>query len=311
MTVTVGPVAPRGVCLSPMQARRSPVASTVDCESVVSILEQIARRGHSRHRVFRDWLDLMLFALQRRDDPYLDIVDRYSEQRDMDHPRGERTVDLFSNAFGQLQKRMADTNQDILGAVYEQFGMASDHFGQYFTPTPVCRLVADLSGPVAADSEDRRPMVSDPACGSGRMLLTAASENPDAVFVGQDKDSMCAKMAALNFCCFNLDGYVVQGDSLTIEFQRAWQTTSSSLGGSIRELDDDETEQLRNSLTRCFDTDSSPEQSGDMDASPGQTAAPDERQSAAPDGGKTEQGHSPSDGSLSVETVQESLFSFD
>lgn len=65
---------------------------------------------------------------------------------------------------------------------------------------------------------------------------------------------MCAKMAALNCCFFNLDGYIVQGDSLTLEYQRAWQTSHSPMGRSVRELDEDEIKVLRESITSAFET---------------------------------------------------------
>jgi hypothetical protein len=56
-----------------------------------------------------------------------------------------------------------------------------------------------------------------PANGSGQLLLTAAQRWPDAVFLGQDKDPICAKMAAPNCWFMILDAYIVQGDSLTLE----------------------------------------------------------------------------------------------
>jgi hypothetical protein len=60
-------------------------------------------------------------------------------------------------------------------------------------------------------------------------------------------------MTALNCCFLNLDAYVIQGDSLTVEFQRAWQTSYSSLGGSVRELDDEEVEELHEWVTDAFE----------------------------------------------------------
>ena len=80
--------------------------------------------------------------------------------------------------------------------------------------------------------------IVDPACGSGRLLVEAAKRQPDAVYVGVDKDVTCVKMTALNLCLFNVDGYAVHGDSLTQEYHGAWQTTYSPLGGSVRELDE-------------------------------------------------------------------------
>jgi len=202
-------------------------------------LETIEQRGYSGHDVFRDWLDLMLYALQQRDDPYLEIVNRYDNDRD----KGEREIDYFTQGFGQLQQGMAATDADLLGVVYESYGMASDAFGQYFTPHNVCEATTEMQMGVAGKPDtDDRMTIGDPACGSGRMLVMAAQRQPDAVFVGQDKDATCARMAALNLCLFNVDGYVVHGDSLRVEQRRVWQTAYSAMGGSVRERDPDEVE---------------------------------------------------------------------
>jgi len=196
----------------------------------------------------------MLYAVQRRDDPYLDIVDDYRDPADMDYTEGDRSVDLFAKAFGQLQEQMAATDADVLGAVYEEYGLSNDAFGQHFTPHAVCELLVDLAGVVDESADDQQPTVTDPACGSGRLLLTAGRTQPEALFVGQDKDPLCAKMAALNCCFLNLDAYIIQGDSLTVEYQRVWQTSQSPMGGAVRELDEDEVMDLRESLTDAFDS---------------------------------------------------------
>ncbi len=85
------------------------------------------------------------------------------------------------------------------------------------------------------------------------MLLVAGRKQPDALLFGQDKDPLCARMTALNCCFLNLDAYIIQGDSLTVEFQRAWQTSYSALGGSVRELDDEEVSELREWVTDAFE----------------------------------------------------------
>lgn len=45
-------------------------------------------------------------------------------------------------------------------------------------------------------------------------------------------------MAALNLTFFNMDGYVVHGDSLTQDYHTVWTTEGSTIGGSVYELDD-------------------------------------------------------------------------
>ena len=199
--------------------------------------------GYSRHQVYDDWLDLMTYALQRDDESYLEVLDRY----DNDREKGEREADHFSYAFGLLQEGMSEVNHDLLGVVYEEMGQSSDAFGQHFTPHNLCDAKAEMLLGDTDPEEDREEpyRVQDPASGSGRLLVSAAKKLPDSVdteFYGVDKDSTCAKMTALNLTFFNMDGYAVQGDSLTMDYHRVWQTRGSALGGEIRELEDDEWE---------------------------------------------------------------------
>ena len=228
----------------------------IDASEIVETLETIRQRGHSAHTVLGDWVNLMLYALQRRDDPYLEIVDSYREERDIDHPDGQRSVDPFSKTFGQLQEQMAETDTDVLGGIYEKYGMSSDASGQYFTPHNVCELMAETAGITDepdADAE-KKQTVADPACGSGRMLLVAGRKLSDPLVVGQDKDPLCARMAALNCCFLNLDSYIIHGDSLTIDFQRAWETSYSPMGGGVRELDEEEISDLHEWVTDAFES---------------------------------------------------------
>jgi hypothetical protein len=203
-------------------------------QPVIDTLDQIHQYGHSRYDVFTDWLDLMLYSLQRRDDPYLDIVNQYDEDR----PHGERAPDLYSKAFGQLQQGMAAKIADLLGVIYKTMGHDSDAFGQYFTPHNVSEMKAEMVLG-SADDEDV-DSVADPACGSGRLLVSAAKRQPDALYYGADKDGTCARMTALNLLFFNVDGYAVHADSLTQDHYAGWQTRQTPFGGAIRELDVDD-----------------------------------------------------------------------
>lgn len=207
-------------------------------DPIIERLEEIERHERSRYDVFTDWVDLMLYSLQGDDEHYLDFVDKY----DNDRPEGERAVDLYSQAFGNLQRGLAETNADLLGVVYEELGMDSDAFGQYFTPHNICEAKAEMVNDMDEDREEPYT-IADPASGSGRLLIHASRQIPDgvdAVFYGQDKDATCAKMTALNFTFFNMDGFAVHGDSLKMEKHRVWQTRRSPVGGEIRELEESE-----------------------------------------------------------------------
>jgi hypothetical protein len=208
----------------------------VDVDPILDPLREIQSQGYSRYNVFRDWIDLILYALQREDDPYLDILDDYDENRDYD--RGNRSADHFSTAFGNLMELMEKTNQELLGVCYEEFGMQNDNFGQHFTPNSVSEMMAKIQTTTTVEDPDPPITIADPACGSGRLLVFAARHQDErTICFGQDKDLLCCEMTALNLCFFNIDGVVVCGDSLTVEKRRAWRTRSTGLGGEVAEVD--------------------------------------------------------------------------
>jgi len=189
--------------------------------------------GESRFTVFRDWLDLMVYAYARDDPSYLEIVDRYEDR----HGEGKarRCLEHYAAALGELVFATAEVNHEVLGVVYEQLGMQSDAFGQHFTPHGVSDAVAAMNFAAEDVQEVDPPLtVHDPACGSGRLLISVAKhlhgldEAPPAVYSGQDKDAICAKMTALNLALANLPGRAVLGDSLTLERRRIWYVDPSA-----------------------------------------------------------------------------------
>jgi hypothetical protein len=207
-------------------------------KSIVEPLEAMLRQGYSPHSVFSDWLDLMLYALLGDEERYLEIVRKYRNDR----KQGEREIDYFCKAFAHLQLGMRKTNDDILGQVYMEWNMSNKYSGQFFTPKHIASMMAQCLNP--------KGKIIDPCCGSGVMLVEAIktmdNEALDASsFYGQDVDSTCCKMCALNLLFFNVNGFVIWGDSLLLECKKVYQTSRSYLGGSIRELKDKELDMFR------------------------------------------------------------------
>lgn len=88
---------------------------------------------------------------------------------------------------------------------------------------------------VSGDEMKPAERVCDPCCGSGRMLLSAAMINRNRTFVGQDVDLRCVRMTAINLALHNLYGYVIWGNSLTLEQKLVYQTGFNGKG-VIREV---------------------------------------------------------------------------
>ena len=219
--------------------------------------------------MFEDFLDLSLYSLQRDDESYLDVMDSY----------GEEEAQLYSEALGELMNSMEEVNHDVLGVVYEEMGESSDHFGQHFTPHNLSDMKAEMLIDEDPDQEDRDEPYSvlDPAAGTARLLISAAKQLPqgEAEFYAVDKDSTCAKMAALNMTFFNMDGYVAHGDSLTQDFYTVWATESSVMGGSVYELEDDQ-------WTNPYDQDFS-EEEGQEDVDQPEESFEETRRADTPD----------------------------
>lgn len=100
--------------------------------------------------------------------------------------------------------------------------------GQYFTPVGLCTLMADITTELVPSKEKYpcgvygfRELVGDPTCGSGRNLLAVkatfdkASEEDQPYFIGEDIDTLCCKMTAINMCVHGCYGEVICHDTLT------------------------------------------------------------------------------------------------
>lgn len=149
---------------------------------------------------------------------YLETIKPYKKE-DLDH---------FAHAVGMLQLNVLDhPYSDILGEFFMQNITRGQNNGQYFTPEPVCDMMAKMLG---IHPEDEGKNVLDPACGSARMLLSCARLNYKNYFFGADNSNTCAKMATLNFFLNGLKGEVSWMNSLTMEWYGGWHINMDGLG---------------------------------------------------------------------------------
>ncbi|MDR9419492.1 N-6 DNA methylase [Gracilimonas sp.] len=202
------------------------------------LINQIASKGYNIGSVFRDWVSLMLYALSKEEELYMEVMSRYRNE-------GEpREADLFAKAFAELQTEMRKENHDVLGGVYMEIvsNWSAKGMGQFFTPVGLCDMMADIN-----IKDDKKPVsVADPACGSGRTLVSSAKRvHSDSWFHGIDADNVCAQMCALNFCFFNMNGYVIHGNTLSMKFYDGWITNGSAIGGAVRQMSEEEVVQYK------------------------------------------------------------------
>ena len=192
---------------------------------------------NSRDAIFGDWLDLILNSLLSLTDNMsrLNLVKKFQENK-LDGEYANRYMEIvkkhppekikhFANAFAILQKETRETQKDILGDIYMEMITFGQH-GQFFTPEHITDLMAKM-----ITTTDKT--FCDPCCGSGRFLISASKENPDAKLQGNDIDERCAKMTAINMWMFDLNSEITWGNSLIFENWKGWRTKK---GGWIYEF---------------------------------------------------------------------------
>lgn len=175
------------------------------------MLIQLSRR-YGLSTVFSDFLEMCVCALAmgEQEERYLEVVGRY------DKPE----VHQLANAFGALVMEMDNKGEGLVDPLGEFFmeHISHGHNGQFFTPMPICVMMAQLTG-----IRGYGKSVLDCACGSGRTLLAAASISRHNFFYGADNDYTCARMAAINLCLNGLFGEIVWMNSLSNEFYGGWK----------------------------------------------------------------------------------------
>lgn len=97
---------------------------------------------------------------------------------------------------------------------------------QHFTPQCIADVMAKMNG-----NMKEAKSVSDCCCGSGRMLLAAAKQNPDMLFFGSDIDHLCVKMCVVNLIFNGLEGEIVWGNPLTLEAWKVYQIERNPIYG--------------------------------------------------------------------------------
>ena len=181
----------------------------IDLKKFTNLFNSLALH-HSAHTVFSDFLTMVVCALAggTLDAEYMEVTKRYKA----------KDVQLFAELFAEMVLIMDDSGQgfvDVLGEFFT-LNITRGQNGQFFTPQNITDLMAQLT----ADSEkkEKNKTVMDPACGSGRTLLSFAKFNSkENLFFGADVDSTCAKMCVINLCLNGMRGQVAHMNSLSLE----------------------------------------------------------------------------------------------
>jgi len=190
---------------------------------------------YSKHDydVFRDFLNLASLSLansfykdEKLEKEYMEIIGRYKKNQ-------EKFGELLGIVVCALDE---NPFQDFLGEIFMTLELENKRNGQFFTPYHLSLLIAKMQVSKNAIEEEINKKgyitVSEPACGSGGMVIAFAQAlkeegiNPQQsfYFVATDIDQRCSNMCFIQTALLGLCGGVAWGNTLTVEQYRAYNT---------------------------------------------------------------------------------------
>lgn len=168
-----------------------------------------------------------------REKRYTDIMNEYQLT--------ERVLmqDIFGDIFALLSSVAYSDGvfDDYLGKLFMESGTSNDKAGQFFTPYSVskmsARLTIDKETVEKHKKDDSILTVSEPACGSGGMVLAALDVLKNSYdfnyarncFVeATDIDARCVYMCYLQLSLAGVPAIIKQQDTLSRELYQVWKT---------------------------------------------------------------------------------------
>lgn len=202
-------------------------------------IREVARRRHV-WEVFSDFCEMAALAFanvfpspqrEAREERYRAIVKRYEPDELL---KIKQLLDITTEGLEGL-------DNDFLGEMFMRLELGNHWVGQFFTPFPISRLLAELNIGDGIEEQIRaRGFVraSEPACGAGGMVLALARVLADRKINFQeclhvtaiDVDATAAHMAYVQLSLHHIPAVVVIGDALAVTEREAFYTPAHHLG---------------------------------------------------------------------------------
>jgi type I restriction enzyme M protein len=126
--------------------------------------------------------------------------------------------DTLVSLLRSVNSILGDIEGDAFGRVYEyflgKFALAEGKGGEYFTPTPIVRLIVEIIEPFNG-------RILDPACGSGGMFVQSArfieehrnGNTGRLAIYGQERVDETIRLCKMNLAVHGLEGQISQANT--------------------------------------------------------------------------------------------------
>lgn len=210
--------------------------------AIVKLFET-CRYKHDLYTVFGDWCECSAISMsnavdradfEKREARYLEIARKYDRE----------TMGNFSRILSEVVMALEEKPQDVLGMTFHALELHNKARGQFFTPYPICQLMARITAGSAEEMQQAIAkrgfmLAQEPAVGSGAMIIALAEAILEAGFNYQqllhvtavDIDPRAVHMAYIQFSLLYIPATVIVGDSLAMRFREEWHTMAHIMGG--------------------------------------------------------------------------------
>lgn len=211
-------------------------------KNLIRLLTANSRRHHLWD-VFADFCEMGALAMSNsvdlaqrneREKRYMSVIKKYEPSE----------VHRFPQMLAELTMAMEYGPDDVLGQVFGELELGNSSRGQFFTPYPVCQIMAAQLIGDGKDLHERLQergfiTVAEPACGAGAMpiafaeALTSKGVNFQRALhvVAQDLDSRAVHMTYLQLSILHIPAIIILGNTLLMEKREQWYTPAHILGG--------------------------------------------------------------------------------
>lgn len=207
---------------------------------IEKVLWQIADSTHgriSRSQTYSNFLAYCALLLSSRTDP-VHAEQRQGALKQLRKSYSNSEWQIFHQGLEILcsavtQNIRMGKFEDLFGKTFMQIGASSQSLKQNFTPPSISHILAGIT----LRLENVLPQegfftISDPTCGSGLLLLSAAEHvasngfNPSEHLAVQavDLDTRCVQMAYLNLSLYGIPAVVIHGNAISLEEYSRWYT---------------------------------------------------------------------------------------
>jgi hypothetical protein len=211
-------------------------------KELVKLISTLGYR-HGHWQVFADFAEMAAISVsnavdwggrEKREKRYLQIIERYTPDE----------LARFPEMLASLTMALEHETTDVLGRTFHDLELHNKWAGQYFSPYPICQMMAKMTLGDKAEVEAKiseRGFVTaqEPAAGSGAMIIALAHEMRELGINYQqhlhatavDVDPKCVHMSYLQFSLLHIPAIIIHGNSLSLEEFDHWYTPAHILGG--------------------------------------------------------------------------------